>query len=132
MGLRRSGDIRGVRDIRTYSGRVDAGSVPYLAYMKISCLEMEKARREKERNSAIARMRNIDSRIHDIDAERNIILKKLEKHEDAKQALISRNDGAIYFYSKFPLSLDSFVEKFRWQKGSKSHGRHGKYRSSSI
>ncbi|MDA8408119.1 MAG: hypothetical protein M0T73_14840 [Deltaproteobacteria bacterium] len=94
MGLRRSGDIRGVRDIRTYSGRVDAGSVPYLAYMKISCLEMEKARREKERNSAIARMRNIDSRIHDIDAERNIILKKLEKHEDAKQALISRNDGA--------------------------------------
>lgn len=93
MGLRRSGDIRGVRDIRTYSGRVDAGSVPYLAYMKISCLEMEKARREKERTSALTRMRNIDSRIHDIDAERNIILKKLEKHEDAKQALISKNDG---------------------------------------
>ncbi|MCL5124539.1 MAG: hypothetical protein M1511_08600 [Deltaproteobacteria bacterium] len=83
MGIRRSANIRGVRDIRTYSGRVDAGSVPYLAYMKVSCLEMEKARRERERNSALARIQNIDSRIHDIEAERNLIIRKIGEHQSA-------------------------------------------------
>ena len=94
MGIRRSADIRGVRDIRTYSGRVDAGSVPYLAYMKVSCLEMEKARRERERNSALARIQNIDSRIHDIEAERNLIIRKIGEHQSARQALVSKNDGS--------------------------------------
>ena len=93
MGIRRSGDIRNVRDIRTYSGRVDAGGVPYLAYMKIGCLEMEKARREKERNSALERIRNIDSRINDIDAEKSIILKKLGENQAKRQTLPARNDG---------------------------------------
>ena len=93
MSIRRSQNIRSVRDIRTYSGRVDAGGVPYLAYMKIGCLEMEKARREKERNSALERIRNIDSRINDIDAEKEILLLKLGEKEDANQASISRNDG---------------------------------------
>ncbi len=93
MGIRRSGDIRNVRDIRTYSGRVDAGGVPYLGYMKVSSLEREKARREKERNSALERIRNIDSRINDIDAEKSIILKKLGENQDRKQGLPSRNDG---------------------------------------
>ena len=55
MGIRRSQNIRSVRDIRTYSGRVDTGGVPYLGYLKIGCLEMEKARREKERDGALAR-----------------------------------------------------------------------------
>ena len=94
MGIRRSANIRGVRDIRTYSGRVDAGSVPYLAYMKVSCLEMEKARRERERNSALARIQNIDSRIHDIEAERNLIIRKIGEHQSVRQALVSKNDGS--------------------------------------
>ncbi|MGC8658863.1 MAG: hypothetical protein ACP5U1_07290 [Desulfomonilaceae bacterium] len=94
MGIRRSANIRGVRDIRTYSGRVDAGSVPYLAYMKVSCLEMEKARRERERNSALTRIQNIDSRIHDIEAEKNIIIEKIAEYQSAKQCLASRNDGS--------------------------------------
>jgi hypothetical protein len=93
MGIRRSGDIRNVRDIRTYSGRVDAGGVPYLGYMKVSSLEREKARREKERNSALERIRNIDSRINDIDAEKSIILKKLGENQEKRQTMAGRNDG---------------------------------------
>lgn len=93
MGLRRSNNIRGLRDIRTYSGKVDVAGVPYLAYMKISCLEMEKARREKERNSVISRMRNIDFRIRDIDAERDIILKELSKHQETQAGRTATNDG---------------------------------------
>jgi hypothetical protein len=94
MSIRRSQNIRSVRDIRTYSGRVDAGGVPYLAYLKIGCLEMEKARREKERDGALARVQNINSRINDIEAEKSIILEKLGKHEGRKQGLPSGNDGA--------------------------------------
>ena len=93
MGIRRSQNIRSVRDIRTYSGRVDAGGVPYLAYMKIGCLEMEKARREKERNSALERIRNIDSRISDIDAERDLILKELGKNQETQAGRTATNDG---------------------------------------
>jgi hypothetical protein len=93
MGLRRSHNIRGIRDIRTYSGRVDVAGVPYLAYMKISCLEMEKARRGKERNSVISRIRNINSRIRDIDAERDMILKDLGKHQETNADHPATNDG---------------------------------------
>ncbi len=102
MGIRRSGDIRNVRDIRTYSGRVDAGGVPYLGYMKISCLEMEKARREKERNSALARIKNIDSRISDIDAEKKIILRKLGENQEKRQMIAGRNDGTRHRNGVFP------------------------------
>ena len=93
MSIRRSQNIRSVRDIRTYSGRVDAGGVPYLGYLKIGCLEMEKARREKERDGALARVRNIDSRINDIETEKSLILGKLGEHQGRRQGLASRNDG---------------------------------------
>ncbi len=93
MGQRRSNNIRGLRDIRTYSGKVDVAGVPYLAFMKISCLEMEKARRGKERNSIFNRMRNIDSRISDIDAERDLLLKALGKLEESDASRTATNDG---------------------------------------
>ena len=93
MGIRRSQNIRSVRDIRTYSGRVDTGGVPYLGYLKIGCLEMEKVRREKERDGALARVRNIDSRINDIEVEKSIILSKLNENQAKRQTMPARNDG---------------------------------------
>jgi len=69
--------LRGVRDIRTLSGRVDAGSVPYMGYMKIASLEMERARRLKEKNSALHRIGSIDARFCDIDAEKDRLLRAL-------------------------------------------------------
>ena len=36
---------RTMRDIKTLSGRVDRISNPYMAYMQITCLEMEKVRK---------------------------------------------------------------------------------------
>lgn len=70
MLIRRSANIRGLRDIRTHAGRVSATGIPYLAYMKISCLEMERARREREKESAKARIKNIDTRLAEIDREK--------------------------------------------------------------
>jgi len=62
--------MKGVQDIRTLSGRVDEGTIPYKAYMKLSILEMEKFRRGKEKQSALERVRNIDQRFQDIEAAR--------------------------------------------------------------
>lgn len=73
----RKKNIRGLQDLRTLSGNVDMVHEPYRAYMRISCLEMEKARRGKERESAMHRVKNIDARFKEIDAERDRLLQQL-------------------------------------------------------
>ena len=69
--------MKGVQDIRTFSGRANEGSIPYKAYMKLSILEMEKFRRGKEKESALERVRKIDQRFQDIEAARQEIMAAL-------------------------------------------------------
>jgi len=70
-------NIRGVQNIRTISGRVDQSFHPYRAYLKIGCLEMEKARRGAERASATHRVKLIDERFREIEAEKAALLQNL-------------------------------------------------------
>jgi hypothetical protein len=77
MKLRTSLNVKRLRDLRTQSGRVDRAHVPYMAYMKISCLEMEKARRATERQSAQRRIDSIDARVAELDAEKDALLVRL-------------------------------------------------------
>ena len=77
MRLRKSSDVKGLRDLRTRAGRVDRAHIPYMAYMKISCLEMEKSRRVKERQSAQSRIDSIDARVAELDAEKAALLVQL-------------------------------------------------------
>ena len=70
---------KGLREIRTLSGRQDRVRLPYQAYMQITCLEMEKARRGKERSSARQRMADIDARLKEIEAEKAALLGSLEE-----------------------------------------------------
>lgn len=70
---------RGLRDIRTHSGRVDQITLPSRAYLKLSWLEMEKVRRGKERSSACHRMADIDARLQEIEAEKEALLQALEE-----------------------------------------------------
>jgi len=79
--------MKGVQDIRTLSGRVDERSIPYKAYMKLSILEMEKYRRGKEKTSALERVRHIDQRFKDIEAERQEIMTTLEAKGIRRQRL---------------------------------------------
>ena len=58
---------KGLNNIRTLSGRVDHVSLPYRSYMQITCLEMEKARRDMERKSASRRIALIDARLDEIE-----------------------------------------------------------------
>jgi len=71
-------NIRGLQNIRSHSGSADQVSEPYRVFLRIGCLEMEKARRGKERESAMLRVKAIDERFQDIDAEKAGLLKELE------------------------------------------------------
>ncbi len=73
----RTRNIRGVQDIRTRTGRGPGHFVAHEAYMRITSLEMEKARRERERASAMARVRNIDARFTEMEAEKAALLAAL-------------------------------------------------------
>ncbi len=66
-------NLRGLRDLRTRAGQADGASLPHRAYMKLACLEMEKARRRIERSSALQRLHTIDERIRDIETEQAAI-----------------------------------------------------------
>jgi hypothetical protein len=65
---------KGVNQIRTLSGRVDQLSLPYRAYMQITCLEMEKARRGMERKSASRRIAQVDARLEQIEKSKQELL----------------------------------------------------------
>jgi flagellar motility protein MotE (MotC chaperone) len=69
--------IRGVQDIRTIAGKPDIINEPYRAYMRITAMEMEKARKSKERESALHRVRNIEERFKEIEAEKEKLLEAL-------------------------------------------------------
>jgi hypothetical protein len=82
-------DIRkGLRDIFTLSGRVDRVSLPYRAFLKISCLEMEKARRTRERVAALKTMEKIDIRLQEIEKEKAALLLMMEQQPGAAVPLM--------------------------------------------
>lgn len=78
--------IRGLQNIRTLSGKENQARAPHKVYMRIACLEMEKARRGEEKNGALARVRNIDARFNDIDVEREALLDSLAQQDAARRS----------------------------------------------
>ena len=68
---------RTMRDIKTLSGRVDRIANPYMAYMQITCLEMEKARKGREKAAALQRVQNLDARLGDIELQKASLLRAL-------------------------------------------------------
>jgi hypothetical protein len=73
--------IKGLQDIRSHSGRARERAIPHKAYMRLSCLEMEKFRRARERESAMVRVRNIDARFREIDSEEAMILRAMKEQD---------------------------------------------------
>jgi uncharacterized protein involved in exopolysaccharide biosynthesis len=75
-----------MRDIRTLTGKVDRIANPYMAYMQITCLEMEKARKGREKASALQRVENLNGRLRDIEAEKTSLLRALAERGAASEA----------------------------------------------
>jgi len=78
--------IKGLQDIASHSGRAGEEAIPHKAYMRLSCLEMEKFRRARERQSAMVRVGNIDARFREIDAEEAMILRVMKEQDGAGPA----------------------------------------------
>jgi len=78
--------IRGVKDIRTRSGTPDQVIVPYKAYMAITALEMEKFRRETERENLMLRLNNVNSRLLTVESEKAALLQRLGKEAASRPA----------------------------------------------
>lgn len=66
--------LKRVRDIRTHMGRSPGNRAPYELFMQVSALEMERARRGKERAAAMLRVASIEARFKEIDAEKTRLL----------------------------------------------------------
>jgi hypothetical protein len=78
--------IRGVRDIRTRSGTPEQVIVPYKAYMAITALEMEKFRRETERDNLRLRLNNVNTRLQTVASEKAALLQRLGKAAPGRPA----------------------------------------------
>jgi len=86
--------IKSVQDIRTLAGTVDQTFRPHKAFLRIACLEMEKARRNLERASAMRRIEGIDQRFKDIEEEKRRLSRVLEEHGEKCPRLDPREAGS--------------------------------------
>ena len=75
-------NMHGLQDILTHSGKVDQLYEPYKIHMRISHLEMEKIRRNIEKRSAMHRVKNIDKRFQEIEAEKEALLGILDQQNN--------------------------------------------------
>ncbi|MFA4902394.1 MAG: hypothetical protein WC600_06575 [Desulfobaccales bacterium] len=69
--------LRGVQDIRTITGRVRKATLPHEAYLRISHIEMEKARKTVESEKARQLMADIAARLEEIEAEKAALLQSM-------------------------------------------------------
>ncbi len=69
--------MRGLGDLRTLAGRSDMQIPAHKAYLRISFLELEKARHAQEVRTAQHRLGVLGARFREIDAETNEILANL-------------------------------------------------------
>ena len=68
---------RGIQDIRTLTGKVRKITIPHEAYLRISHIEMEKARKTQESEKARQLMADIAARLIEIEAEKENLLQTM-------------------------------------------------------
>jgi hypothetical protein len=74
--------LRTLESIPTLSSRQRDTRVPYKTFMQITCLEIEKARLQKEKGSFIERVKKIDSRLQAIASEEATLFQSLEQKKN--------------------------------------------------
>ena len=85
---------RGLQDIRTMSERISDADNPQRKYLALAMLELERARRNKEKQSANQRVANIDQRLADITAEQTELLAAAEAELDTSTLAKQRDQAA--------------------------------------
>lgn len=90
----KSKTLRGLQDIHTMSERISQTDNPQRKYLTLAMLELEKARRNKERQSASQRVENIDRRVAEIQEEQAGLLAAAEA-ELAEASSAGGSDAAV-------------------------------------
>jgi len=83
-------NVRGLEHIRTQLGSADGKSLPYKVYMRIAALEMETFRRAQERDSARFRVKIMEERLREIEAEKAGLLQSLTQANSGSQTGAAR------------------------------------------
>ncbi|MBI4643486.1 MAG: hypothetical protein HY790_04200 [Deltaproteobacteria bacterium] len=68
---------RGLQDIRTLTGKLKKATLPHEAYLRISHIEMEKARKTRESEKAKQLVADIAARLKEIEAEKEALLQAM-------------------------------------------------------
>jgi len=93
---------KGMNDIKTHAGTVNQTFLPHKAFMRISCLEMEKAHRIKEMESSRRRIEAVKKRLKEIEIETDILMNRIKA--DTKEGGIlskkttDKNKGLVLRY----------------------------------
>ena len=74
------------RAIRTLSSGAGRIANQYVAHLQITCLEVEKARKGREKASALQRVETLDGRLREIEAEKTSLLRALAERGAAPAA----------------------------------------------
>ena len=85
---------RGLQEIRTMSERITDADNPQRKYLALAMLELERARRNKEKCSASQRVSSIDQRLADITAEQTELLAAAEAELDTSTLPERRGQAA--------------------------------------
>jgi len=72
---------RGLQNIRTLTGRVKKATLPHEAYLRISHIEMEKARKTQESEKARQLVADIAARVQEIEAEKDDLLRAVGERQ---------------------------------------------------
>jgi hypothetical protein len=78
---------RGIQDIPSLTGRVKKATLPHEVFLRISHMEMEKARKTRESEKAQQLVADIAARLKEIEAEKAALLREVgEREVDPRQA----------------------------------------------
>ena len=78
---------RGLQDIRTMSERISDANNPQRKYLALAMLELERARRNREKEGACQRVESINQRLSEITAEQTELLATAEAELGAAGAV---------------------------------------------
>ena len=85
---------KGLNDIKTHAGTVEQTFLPHKAFMRISCLDMEKTHRIREMESSLRRIEAIKKRLKEIETETDALMNRIKA--DAKEGGIAdTKEGGI-------------------------------------
>ena len=93
---------KSVNDIKTHAGTVGQTFLPHKAFMRISCLEMEKAHCIKEMENSRRRIEAIKKRLEEIETETDALMNRI-KADTKESSIVSKkttdkNKGLVLRY----------------------------------